>query len=129
MNYETASDFDLSMAVAKLANPSNKDIQNWNGKVAIASGGDGRGGYWVTYFDINNPADMWPIMLEHGVSVINLKNTTQWIACVDAEFNNICMSPDGNDNGISAFYAKHECYHTNPLRAAAIVYLKMMEAK
>ncbi len=118
MNYETASDFDLSMAVAKLANPSNKDIQDWDGEVAIASGGDGRGGYWVTYFDINNPADMWPIITSNNLSVISAGEGKGYYA------SNGYLHHSG-----SIFDDTVEHHDKNPLRAAAIVYLKMMEQK
>lgn len=73
------------------------------------------------------PADMWPIAFANNISVINIKNTTQWFACSDVEFENICMSPDGNDSGISSMTAKYHFYCTNPLRAAAIVFLMMKD--
>ena len=114
------SDLILSAMVSRAC---GHKYEIFNDKIAIGFSGDERSGYRVTYFDINDPGDMWPIILDSGISVINLKNTTQWAACSDVEFEKIGMSPDGNDSGISAFFAKHEYYHVNPLRAAAIVFL------
>ncbi len=115
MNYETASDFDLSMAVAKLAHPSNKNIQDWGGEVSIASGGDGRGGYWVTYFDINNPADMWPI----------IERIFQTLSTVSKFDDGIGFG----EREMTLWQANMSIYKCSQLRAAAIVYLKMMEQK
>lgn len=77
----------------------------------------------------NSPAAMWPIIFSKNISVINIKNTTQWFACTDVEFENICMSPDGSDSGISSMSANHNHYCTKPLRAAAIVFLEMNGVK
>ena len=63
------------------------------------------------------------IILDNNISIINISGTTCWLACSRANFENVCMSPDGNDNGVSVFDAKHSVHHTNPRRAAMIVFL------
>lgn len=121
MNYESMSDFEIACEVTRYHGDlftiydMHESPYVWNE-------------YQNKEFSINNPADMWPITFASNISVINIKNTTQWFACSDVEFESICMSPDGNDSGISSMYAKNEYYCTNPLRAAAIVFLKMQEA-
>lgn len=125
--YDEKTDLELSAMVAKLIYDEciiygdNVFVRTeYDGDSVISIGG---------IFSINNPADMWPIMFAKNISVINIKNTTQWFACTDVEFENICMSPDGSDSGISSMYAKHEHYCTNPLRAAAILFLMMKDAE
>jgi hypothetical protein len=122
--------FDLSFAVAKLHQPNNDKIQVISGKVCVgALGGHTDDSYTFVYFDINSWADMGPIIFSKNISIINIKNTTQWFACADVEFENICMSPDGNDSGISSMSTNHASYCTKPLRAAAIVFLMMNGVK
>lgn len=58
-----------------------------------------------------------PIMVSRHISLVNIGGTTQWFACNDVSFETICMSPDGTDNGVSCFFARHEAYSTSPLRA------------
>ncbi len=57
----------------------------------------------------NNPADMWPIIVENKISLINHDDEDwfafQWVS---------------NDA---------ECWHKNPLRAAAIVFLMIKDAE
>lgn len=63
------------------------------------------------------------LMLDHEISLIKLDGTNVWIACMESRFYNVCMSPDGSDNGVSVFEAKHEVHHTKPLRAICECYL------
>lgn len=75
----------------------------------------------------NNPSDAWSIIAKHQISVINISGTTQWFACCNVTFENICMLADGSDNGISSMDAKHSAYNTNPLKAAMCCFLMMQE--
>jgi|TARA_R110000823_G_scaffold282524_1_gene400719 hypothetical protein len=70
-------------------------------------------------------AAIGPIIEDNKISLINIKNSTAWLACVNLEFENICLSPDGNDNGITSVYMEYEIHSTNPLRAACEVYLML----
>jgi hypothetical protein len=130
MNYELKNDHELSSAVLSIKVLALGYKPNIRPSIPHEGGSSNAYcGNTLENFDINNPADMWPIAFENNISVINIKNTTQWFACGDVEFENICMSPDGSDNGISHMTSKYESYCANPLRAAAIVFLKMQEAK
>lgn len=64
----------------------------------------------------NNPADAWPIIVEHEIDVI--QNNGQDCALAT---NSAVMMFRGDDVFI--------CQHENPLRAAMIVFLKMSEGK
>lgn len=75
----------------------------------------------------NSPSDAWPIIVDNGISTIKLNRSDMWLACSDVELETICMSPCGNDNGVSCMDSKNNSYHANPLRAAMIVFLMMKE--
>lgn len=64
----------------------------------------------------NNPADAWPIIVEHEIDVI--QNNGQDCALAT---NSAVMMFRGDDVFI--------CQHENPLRAAMIVFLQMNEDK
>ncbi len=72
-----------------------------------------------------------PLLESNRVSLINISGTTQWFSCNNVSFENICMSPDGSDNGLSCMDASNLQYNTKPLRAICEVLLmiKMMEVK
>ncbi len=74
--------------------------------------------------DIKNA---WPVIFEFGISLINIGSTTMYLACDSVRFENICMSPDGNDNGVTCFDADSSTHHVNPLRAAMITFLMKRE--
>ena len=57
----------------------------------------------------NSPADMWPIILEHRIELMPRRHNKGWIATITSLNTKRVMNK-------------------NPLRAAAIVYLKVMEA-
>ena len=60
-------------------------------------------------FDINNPADMWPIIERERITVTPYEDKTQgWFSTTD-----------------TSFFVDDK----NPLRAAAIVFLKMKDAE
>jgi hypothetical protein len=64
----------------------------------------------------NDPAVMMPIVFANGISLIKTEIGEGWTACFAESWNG------GWD---LSFASNAFCEHTNPLRAAAIVYLKM----
>lgn len=105
------SDFDLSLAVAKIVaidglvehNDKAVHIHDYHNGVCL---------WWKTFW-INNPADMWPIMLENGIGLV-AENSKLIGATTSSQqyyepYGDIIYSYD----------------HVNPLRAAAIVFLMM----
>lgn len=127
--YDEMSDFDINMAVAEHLPVIIHE--NQSASLKVSSPGvlcdDIINQYELNF--CSNPKDAWTIMLECGISIINLKDTTAWFACSEVEFETVCMSPDGNDSGVSCMTARNESYHTNPLRAAMIVFLMMKDGK
>lgn len=114
------SDFDLSLAVAKINYPETASI--WVGRVAVSFSDASAGGFDVRYFDINSWADMGPIIVDSGISLIKLidgyqaiSNSWDYIDITDRDGINDCCI--GNE---AAMYG-----HKNPLRAAAIAFLMM----
>lgn len=128
IDYESKSDLEINKAVAN-AKGFSLIMELSPSSSSVYCGYDGLESTQDERDYCNNWADMGPIIVSNNISVINIKHTTQWFACTDVEFENICMSPDGNDSGISSMCAKNEYYCTKPLRAAAIVFLKMMDAQ
>lgn len=63
----------------------------------------------------NNPADAWPIIHNNRIGVIPAPCYGEWKAAHRA------VGDDGTPH--------HFTQHTNPLRAAMIVFLKMQESK
>ena len=110
IDYDTATDFEIDEAVAiasgqryavKNETPSFKRLVNTATMPAQP----------LSY--CNSPDDMWPIILENKIDSTYSRAADWWT----------CRAFDDQLNCI----ARH-C-HENPLRAAAIVYLKMMEAE
>lgn len=108
MTWDDWSDKEIGLAVAAVI----KDVKGW----VIAKGGselynlspDGMSYCSVKVVDINNPADMWPIIVENKISIEYLQDG-KWGATI------------GNYCHIDKF--------NNPLRAAAIVFLMMKGVK
>lgn len=107
MNYEEIGDFYLSKLLAKFVavdglvedNGSAVHIHQYHNGCCIG---------WKT-FDINNPADMWPIIIDNKLSIEpHALEDTFFSASRHCEFS-------------------HQ--HKNPLRAAAIVFLMMKDAE
>lgn len=72
-------------------------------------------GEWSKYDPCNNPADAWPIIASSGIS---LMFDGEWQACANIEMDS---------GGLCSW--DYYTLDSNPLRAAMIVYLKMMEQK
>lgn len=73
---------------------------------------------WKVFDPCNNPTDAWPIILEHGISIISAKGE---FICVPS--NSIIDGWTG-DNA-ETIYSSSGVIHKNPLRAAMIVFLSM----
>lgn len=112
MNYEEMSDYELSCEIMDAIH--GEQIKNWClsdcEKYIYDCGPIGEDFHKIDMFDINNPADMWPIIFEHGISLLQQDNEDGW-----------CAFRWDDDNA--------ECWHKNPLRAAAIVFLMMKDAE
>lgn len=67
-----------------------------------------------------NPADAWPIIHQHGISIAFDKDEDEWLAWGDFAFDQAGWDMK-KEPEIS-------CAHTNPLRAAMTVFLMMQES-
>lgn len=65
----------------------------------------------VCTFDINSPSDMWPIIIENKIGITHGSSMCSAVAVIEARVIQIACTTD------------------EILRAAAICFLKMMEAK
>lgn len=109
MNYDEATDFEINKAVAKTITECFSmrmigDSKKFN-YLEVRVG--------IEFNPCNNPADMHPISLEHKIAR-HWAHTDVWKAII-------------TNQGKPGAYGVWEHYDTNPLRAEAIVYLKMME--
>lgn len=112
MNYDQMSDFEINRAVAgylgldagKALDPRDYDLGEWLNMPSRPTPLD----------YCNNPADAWPIITEHGISLSAWQNGKDWTAWFA---------------GKSMEYCAPEFSHAsdNPLRSAMIIYLMMKE--
>ncbi|HDG1721659.1 TPA: DUF2591 family protein [Kluyvera ascorbata] len=108
MDYSKMSDAEIGRRVAaalKLDGGSD-----YNGSTLIV-----KNGVWATFDPCNNPADAWPIIYRHKISIEfdgddSTEPETTW--CHARDMYRRC--------GIN--------YQSNPLRAAMIVFLLMQES-
>lgn len=98
-DYSKLSDDELSIKVVECKFGFSCYMQNGRVRALNPDGDD-------FYFDINNPLDSWPIILESKVSLNPYDNSDEWFATTD-----------------TSFFVDDK----NPLRAAMIVYLMMQE--
>lgn len=78
-------------------------------------------GSFVSQFDpCNNPADAWPIIVGHKLSLINADD--EWLCVPD---DTVIDGVTGDD--VQMIYSSGGHVHANPLRAAMIVFLMMQE--
>ena len=133
MDYEELTDFEINKMVAEAI------LSGWSfegdgcnvledGKTIFINK-DGFG--WKDFCNVWN--DAGPIIVENKLSIIPVEvigaDRHRYIVSSGSFFDLVCMSPDGNDNGALMFgYDKQYIDEENPLRAAMIVFLKMMEA-
>lgn len=78
--------------------------------------------YRVDLIDINNPADMWPIIVESKISLIMIRGGYQ---AVNKDWDYIDLSGHDDINDCCIDPEALQYGHINPLRAAAIVFLMM----
>lgn len=120
MNYEQMSYFEINKAVA-----AAMGITDW---FVSPKCGMNNTGSWIFSEDCQgdslplpdyckNPADAWPVIVSSGISIIN--HGDEFEACTGFE------SSCGEGGG---YFVDYEYTHTNPLRAAMIVYLMMKES-
>lgn len=75
----------------------------------------------------NNPNDIMSVLFDHGISLIHNDKTGDWNACCKVTFDLICMSPDGNDNGVLCFDSKYDAFDKHPLKAGAMCLQQLMK--
>ena len=108
MDYSKLSDDDLSIEVVRVKFGFSCYLQNGRVRALNPDGDD-------FYFDINNPSDAWPIILENKITVDPTGEAWQ-------------HKPHPQDY----YYHEGICNNVsdkNPLRAAMIVYLMIQEVK
>lgn len=109
MYYSKLSDFEINKAVAELSDTPD-DFHMTDCTVTRHC----KNGYTlpeILAFDpCNDPADAWPIIFEYGITV-EPDRLSESLACA------------------SNYRAYFEYQHSNPLRAAMIVYLMMKQPK
>lgn len=120
MNYKEMSDVDIAAAI--LEHAGYKMIDDGD-RYAIYNSKSGRkdigekASAKFKFDPCNNPSDAWPIMKANGIAAV-------------AEGGVLV----GATNNSQEFYEPYgsivyQCLHTNPLRAAMIVFLMMQEQK
>lgn len=121
MDYSKLSDFEINCLVAEATGHSPLDAEH--GYAGLQAEGDitaaiVRGPRKIGAFDpCNNPADAWPIIVEHEISMIKDIGIYSWCATDKAYW---C---DGCEWQIS-----QEIMDANPLRAAMIIFLMMQDS-
>lgn len=131
VDYCEMSDFEINGLIA-MRTQKVGDFTQARGLTFIHEYGNPVEGYgalclgWKEFDPCNNPAEAWPIISENKISLIGCVD--MWIATPDATVI------DGDTSEPQAImYAnswKAPCLaHSNPLRAAMIVFLMMQDAK
>lgn len=119
IDYESMSDLQLGNAVTVAIH--GEEIKGWEvsscGKYLYHCGIVGDQFNEVEIIDINNPAHVWPIIVENEISI--QKDTSHCCEeCNEYFTTNMWESDHPIIDGVS-------CFDSNPLRAAMIVFLKM----
>lgn len=116
-DYSAMSDFEINKEVAQHLNPSMSVVSPREvGAIAVGASAShavvvmGCNAIWVNY--CNNPADAWPIIVSNHIGIMPFKNgeAKAWPLSV-------------------GLLSSADVKHANPLRAAMIVYLQMMESQ
>lgn len=110
MNYDDMTDGELSFAAATHL---HGDAHFWSEDDVVLNG---------KKFDITNPLDMWPLIEEAGISLTKDTESNLWYADIIEDIAFI-----DNDNWSS--YSSVRSNNKSPLRAAAICWLMIKEAK
>lgn len=131
MDYSQLSDFEINKLVAKATGTQveetyqfvngGEDISDHMSGIVLMRKVTSNRKYWKLYDPCNNPADAWPIISGHKLSIINADD--EWL-CVP-EYTAV----DGiTGNDVQMIYSGDGHIHANPLRAAMIVFLMMQDA-
>ena len=120
MNYESMSDEELSSELMTAIH--GEQINHWClsdcETYVYDCGPTGEQFHKVDIIDINNPAHMWPIIVENKIDLVFEGGFRfEWEASHTKHVNEYDVDVMGNN------------YHANPLRAAAIAFLMMKEAE
>lgn len=126
-DYSAMSDFEINGFVAASTQKIGDHTQA-RGLTFIHEYGEASGEFgsislcigWKEFDPCNNPTDAWPIIVENNISLHAPRFNEGWMA----EFTG--SDEDVND-GFDVDY--FEYHNANPLRAAMIVYLQIMEQK
>lgn len=125
-NYSELSDFEINCLVAgSLGNISvSRPKDELSGSsvsyfVQASNGLNKVGEIVVCEIEVkkdfcNNPSDAWPIIVEHGISIVKDRNRLWWADANAYWVDGVEWQIDGESN-------------QNPLRAAMIVYLMMKD--
>ena len=123
MNYESMSNFEINKAVANLLDAKfmldEFVFGNEEREVVYLCEKDGIDSIFpVCEFNpCGNPADAWPIIVEHGICIEKRSRLTDfWVAITWHQIS-------GNE-----YRPIHQHSDKNPLRAAMIVFLMMSES-
>lgn len=104
-DYAAMSDGEIAEEVAKFIELGDRK-QKGEGILYV------KNNVWTRFDPCSNPADAWPILLEHHIAVVPFDKSMP------------CAWPAGE-----GLVSKHLTEDENPLRAGMIVFLKMKEAK
>lgn len=139
MDYEKQSDLEINTAVAealgKFNDPDYKKIGSKN-EILYKSYAELENfpdsGIVYKFDPCNNPSDAWPVIMSNHISIIHIRilgtELYRYSASIGADFMTVCMTPQGDDNGVLTFTDDYNYIdENNPLRAAMIVFLKMQE--
>ena len=118
MNYEDMSDFDLDCKVAEIVFNGCTPYKDSSSGLCMVNLNKPMEDD-ICFNPCNIPADAWPIILENKISAMN--DGDMWEASIDFDGD---LGERGTDEVLTKYYE-----HTNPLRAAMIVYLMMQEQK
>ncbi|WP_368536109.1 phage protein NinX family protein [Enterobacter hormaechei] len=123
MDYSKLSDFEINKRVSICIHP---DIKNWNcydvsGRACfvINEGTPKRVQYGFSF--TSDPANAWPIIVGHKLSLINADN--EWLCVPD---DTAVDGTTGDD--VQMIYSGDGHVHANPLRAAMVVFLTLQDS-
>lgn len=123
IDYSQLSDFEINKRVSDVFWPDITKSPECENKTfpqnsSVVYMKNGYGGFSRDY--CNNPADAWPIIVGHKLSLINADD--EWL-CVPDD-----VAVDGTTGDeVQMIYSGDGHVHANPLRAAMIVFLEMQK--
>jgi len=118
MDYSKLSEQEINMAIAEIIFPDRPVIESKSRPPCACVTGHSPS-QWVDY--CNNPADAWPIIFGHKLSLINADD--EWLCVPD---DTAVDGTTGDDAQMIYWGDGH--VHANPLRAAMVVFLMMQES-